>query len=77
MARKYHESIVCDRCGKEFEELPLDRARWIKRELVYMKALMFVGSDRLQSREMIPYDLCKECAESLVDWFLNGKQKGA
>ena len=75
MARKHIVSCVCDRCGKEIEEGPLDQAHWIKPTFVYMKALLFMGkNERLLSREKIPYDFCKECSESFVDWFDAGKQ---
>lgn len=75
MARKTIEIIKCDRCGKEFDGNPLER-RWFKHTLVFSTILINVRKkDRTISREHIPYDLCKECSESLADWFIEGKQK--
>ena len=75
MSRKYVESYVCDRCGKEFVDTALDQANWFKPTFLYMNALMFIRkNERLLSREQIPYDFCKECAESFMDWFHEGKE---
>ena len=74
MARKTIELCECDRCGKAIKEGPLDRAHWFRPTFVYMKAFMFVRKkERIFSREKIPYDFCKECSESFVDWFDAGK----
>lgn len=78
MARKHIEICVCDRCKKEFSDSPLEQASWVKPTLVYMKMFAFVRKkERMFSREINPYDLCKECAESFVDWFYEGKQDNA
>lgn len=76
MAEKHIVIIKCDRCGKEFNSDPLNK-HWFKPTHVYTKALMNVRKKERQFvREINPFDLCKECSESLAAWFIEGIQKG-
>ena len=76
MAKRTRVIIKCDRCGKEFDENSLDKY-WFKPIHVYTKVLMNVRKKERQfCRVCEPYDLCKECSESLAAWFIEGIQKG-
>lgn len=77
MSQKTIVYIKCDRCGKQFEEQPLEELHFFKPTYVYTRALMNIRKkDRKIVREHIPYDLCKECSESLTEWFIKGIQEG-
>jgi hypothetical protein len=78
MAEKTIVIIKCDRCGKEFNANPLEKY-WFKPTHVYTKVLMHLRKkERIFERVMRPFDLCKECSESLADWLCaDGQSKTA
>ena len=68
--KKEIEIIKCDRCGKEFEEGPLNQASWLKPTLVYARAkFSMLCKNKSFERTMIPYDFCTDCAEDFHKWF--------
>ena len=63
--------ITCDRCGKEM--IPTDMSNW------FDKSFRLHTSKRkiIMTREQKEMDLCKDCYESLRNWYYRkGERKG-
>ena len=69
MSRFKRSFVVCDHCGKEFEDIPFKTPT-----VMWMQFQSWNGNRKYTDGET-RYDLCTECEREFINWFSNHNGK--